>query len=114
MSEENVENTQSAEELFESLNGFDEITINNAFGSDVAVLAENQPTTFLRALIFVAERRAGKPDSAAYKASMEMTTKDVAGRFTDDSDEIFEEDTESGKDESQPGPEPVTSLPSAS
>jgi hypothetical protein len=95
--------TMGANELTDTLNGYDELAISKAFGEDISQV-KARPLMFLRALAFVDFRRQGIKDGAAYKAAMELLSKDLADHFPDDPDELDPEDpvTESGKDESPP------------
>lgn len=76
----------SADDMFMSLTGFDELAIKKAFGSDVFTLRE-EPGMFLRALVFVWARREGKTDVEAKNAAMEMAFSDVQGTFPKNEDE---------------------------
>lgn len=89
-------------EVMESLNGFDEIAIEQAFGAPITDLLETKPTTGARALLFVIRRRDGMKDNEARKAVMEMRLGDVQGYFVDDEDEDLEPVTESGKGDELP------------
>jgi len=90
----------SAEETFESLTGFDEIAISQAFKADVSDLAQNRATTFTRALYFVLLRRDGKSDTDAKKTALETRLGDVLDNFADEDDvDPSEPDSESGKDD---------------
>lgn len=62
----------TANGMFESLNGFDEIAIKKEFRFDVYTLAKEDKAAFMRALIFVDQRRDGLKDSEAYKAAMDL------------------------------------------
>lgn len=88
----------TTEEMFESLTGFDEIAISNHFGGEVMDLSENKPMTFIRALVFVQERRNGSKDSDAKQKAMELTVKEITNYFTEDDEPMPEEPvTDSGK-----------------
>lgn len=91
--------TRTANDMFESLTGFDEIAIAAHFGRKVTALAadaqkdaENpDPFTFLRALIFVDKKRTeGLNDPDAYKTTQGLTLADVQSYFGDDEDEAAE------------------------
>lgn len=94
----------TADEMFESLNGFDEIAIANAFGAEVTELAEKRPIGFVRALVFVDLRRKGSKDAEARSKALTMTVKEIETYFPEDEEEPMPDDpiTESGKDDSQP------------
>lgn len=76
---------KSVEEMVESLNGFDEIAIERAFG-EVISLGKDKPMTLLRALVFTAHRREGLPDKDAKQAAMEATIRDLNDYFRPDED----------------------------
>lgn len=99
---------QTAEEAFDSLTGFDELAIAAQFGRTVTQLAEQDPTMFGRALVFVVKRRDGASDGEAKDAAFEMTLKDLNENFF-----ATPSDDESGKDK-QPEESPATSLSSVS
>lgn len=91
----------TANDMFESLTGFDEIAIASYFGDRVTVLAKRaqpdaedlDPFTFLRALIFVDKRRnAGLNDPDAYKAVQGLSIAETQDYFADkDEDEAGKE-----------------------
>lgn len=98
---------QTAEELMESLCGYDFIAIAHNFGDTIANLAEKDPAMMLLALVFIAKRRQGATDDDARNAAMAMPFKEVTAFFAETTEE------ESGKDES-PETSPATSLSSVS
>lgn len=73
----------TADEMIESLTGFEEIAIAKAFGGEVFDLAQTKQTTFLRALVFVQAKREGMKDSDAKQYALGLTLKDVNARFSD-------------------------------
>jgi hypothetical protein len=95
---------QTAEEVFDSLTGFDEMAITQHFGKTINDLA-GDPTMFGRALAFVVERRGGASDDEARTTVLGMALKDVTGYFAEETDA-------SGKDEPSPESPQVTSPPS--
>jgi hypothetical protein len=102
---------KTANEVFESLNGFDEIAIKVQFGQTVNELAgPAEAVTFLRALIFTEHRRAGMKDHPAWEAAMNMRVGDVRDYFADDDEDRIPDQpvTDSGKGDSQPESEPTT------
>lgn len=107
--------TMTAEEVFDSLTGFDEIAIAQKFGREVTELAEKSPTTWIRAMVFTVMRREGLSDVDAKQAALELTLAQTQEFFADD-DEVTPDEpvTESGKDVDLPGEWPKTSQPSAS
>lgn len=83
----------TAEEMLESLTGFDEIAIKQQFGAEVADLANNQPTMFLRSLVAVhVKRQDGLPDAAAKQRAMELTLKQAQEYFLQSEGEDGSED----------------------
>ena len=99
--------TQTAEEVFDSLTGFDEIAISQHFGRTVSDLGSQDQSMFGRALVFVVKRREGANDDDARNAALGLTLTDLVGFFAEASEE-------SGKDETRPEPQPGTSLSSVS
>lgn len=97
MSDDMTAEQLTAEELAESLTGYDEIAIAKAFGEDIYEMA---PAKSMRALAFVAVRRTGGTDAEAKDAVMGMSIKDVKESFADAEDEVMpdEPSSESGKD----------------
>ena len=93
----------TAEEMFESLNGFDELAIAKWFDASPLELGG---TTLGRSLVFVVKRREGMTDVEAHAAAMSLAIRDLTGFFVD-------EDGESGKDEPQSEPLPDDSQSSA-
>lgn len=89
----------SANALAETLNGFDEIAISKAFGEDISEL-RSKPFSFLRALIFIEQKRNGSKDAIAYKAAMEVRTVELDEYFPDDPEEVDPDEpvTDEGKD----------------
>lgn len=92
----------TADEVVDSLTGFDEIAIRNAFGMDILKSGEDQPATMLRSLAFVLNRREGMTDSDAKNAALSMTLGEVNALFEEDEDEAVPDDpsTPLGKDDS--------------
>lgn len=94
--------TTSADDLFMSLNGFDEIGIAKAFDADVFAL-KKKPFMFLRALVFVDQKRNGANHEEAKKAALLLTIDELNDYFPEHEDEVMpdEPETEAGKDDSQ-------------
>lgn len=93
---------QTADEMFLSLNGFDEIAIAKSFGSQLHTLhpeAGGSPFLYLRALAFVDLRRQDVSDRDAYKRAMELSVSDANDYFADADPELDPDDpdTEAGK-----------------
>lgn len=74
----------TANEVFNSLNGYDEIAIKKEFRADVYTLAKEDRAAFMRALIFTVHRRDGAKDSDAYKAAMELLQSVTTDYFSDE------------------------------
>lgn len=72
---------QTAEEVFDSVTGFDEIAIAQQFGRTVGELAEKDQSMFGRALVFVVKRRDGASDGDAYQAALGMSVKELTSSF---------------------------------
>lgn len=76
-----------AGDFFLSLTGFDEIAITREFGEDISRLVPDKngegghPFGFLRALVFVHQRREGLKDREAYKAAQEIPIRDLQSYF---------------------------------
>jgi hypothetical protein len=106
---------ETADDFFETLNGFDEIAIKKAFGKPPIELSDDDKMAFGRSLIFVAERRAGKTDTEALKAARTYTFGEVTDYFADDVEPMPEEPvTEQGKGAGEPETQTSSSPPSAS
>lgn len=105
----------TADEMFDSLTGFDEIAIAKAFDLEITGLAQHKPTLFLRALVFVDRRRAGADDKTAKQASLELPLGQVHDYFVEDPEDPDPEDPDSevGKDGSAP-PDEQNCEPSSS
>ena len=76
---------KSMGEVFESLNGFDEIAIERAFGQDISTL-KDKPTLAMRALFFTEKRREGLSDKDAKQAAMESALSELTDYFRPDED----------------------------
>ena len=75
----------NADEVVRSLNGFEDIAIEKAFGVALLKMDEMRAS---RALLFILKRRDGANDFDAYKGAMEVTFGDLMDTFeTDDDDE---------------------------
>lgn len=92
----------SGAEMVQSLTGFDEIAIEQAFNKPLDQLA-NSNTMLARALVFVDLRREGRNDGQARKDAMGMSIREVLAYFPDDEDEVMPEEpvTEQGKEPSE-------------
>lgn len=105
MSEQQQEQDRpSMEEFVESLTGFEEIGIEEAFGQGIVQLLETKATMAARALIFVDRKRSGLKAQEARKAALEMRLGDVQDYFVDEQPEVDEENpvTAEGKDDGLP------------
>lgn len=84
--------TKTANDVTISLNGFDEIAIAQRFGEEWTALHEKRSYRFIRALIFVEERRNGSKDADAFKTAMNLTTLEVGEYFVEEPAEDPESD----------------------
>lgn len=92
----------SANDLFESLTGFDEIAIEKAFGEPLHTLRQ-RPFTFVRALVFIDQKRTGLKDPEAKQAALALPMRDLNDYFpAPEPAELDpdEPDTDAGKDAS--------------
>lgn len=81
-----------AEDMFKSLNGFEQIAIEQHFKARVKTIADDE-FALMRALLFVAEKRTGMADGDAFRNVMLMRLDDVTGRFLQPSgDDLDDED----------------------
>lgn len=83
---ENTTTKATANEVFESLTGYEEIAVEKRFGAGVETLADGKPLRLLRALAFVQIKREGSDDAKAYDAAMNLTLAEAQNRFEDDRD----------------------------
>lgn len=84
--------TLTANEVSESLTGFDEIAIKQQFGGTIRTLTQEDPTQYMRALVFVLERRGGKKDAEAYHVAQSMSLIEVKDRLPqEDANADFDE-----------------------
>jgi hypothetical protein len=100
-------------EVIESMTGREENLVAETFGINPYAEDENgnsllPGSMFLRALVFICERRNGKTDAEAYDAAMDLPQKSLLTYFAPDGDE------ESGKESDSSEPQPENSQPSAS
>lgn len=81
--------TQTLEELAESLNGWEELAVQQKFGFQIDDF-EEQGTLGIRALAFVEFKREGAKDPAAYKSAMDLTLRELIDRYPEmkDDDEV--------------------------
>lgn len=70
---------KSAGQFFDTLTGFDEIAIKREFGAPITDLSKKEPTTWMRALVFIHRKRAGEPDPK--QAALAMTLGEVQAYF---------------------------------
>lgn len=105
----------TADEFFESLNGFDEIAVAKAFGDKPIALSKSDPMWFARSLVFVAKRREQLSDPDAKKYAMESTVKEINAFFREDEETDPENPvTPGGKELLSADPSPTISPGSAS
>lgn len=93
---------QTFNEMLESLTGYEEIAIREAFGASISDLLEAAYTTAGRAMVLVDAQRKGQSAKDAKKTALSMTIKQVNDFFAADEEEVFEHEpvTEQGKDDS--------------
>jgi hypothetical protein len=104
-----MSSTQTADEMFNSLNGFDELAIAKHFNAPLEQLVPTEdkvtgkksgsPFLFQRALAFIDLRRHDVADRDAFKQAMELSIEDANGYFADPVPEADPDDpdTEAGK-----------------
>lgn len=92
----------TADEVFDSLTGHDEMAIGQHFGRVIGDLLVSDASMYARALIFVLKRRDGDSDDDARTVVLDMPMSEVMAYFA------TEEAAEVGKDErpSAKPPEP--------
>lgn len=83
----------TAAEMYDSLNGYDELAVKKSFGTAPLALAQADSIEFARALVFVAERRNGASDSDAKSRALNLTNGELTKYFReeDGSDPLGEE-----------------------
>ncbi len=82
-----------ADVLAKSIDGFEQLAIRRHFREKLETLADDS-TMFMRALLFVLERRdrGGKGDAEAYEAVMRLSLETVVGRFKPEDEALDEQD----------------------
>lgn len=98
---------KTADELFGTLTGFDELAIAKHFHTPVQSLIPDpddrrggpSPWVYFRALVFIDLRRGGTKDADAYKQAMELSVRDAQEYFADPTPDMDAEDpdTDLGK-----------------
>jgi len=68
------------EQLLRSLNGFEQIAVEQHFRTKLKVIADDG-IALMRPLLFVVEKRGGMPDADAFRKVMMMPLEDVNDRF---------------------------------
>lgn len=97
----------TADEMFESMTGYDEKAVTEAFGAPIATLARNDELQMVRALVFVDKRRQGVKGRHALEAAQALTIAEVDNYFAKDADPMPDDPTtDSGKGDSSPESEP--------
>jgi hypothetical protein len=90
----------TAEEMSNSLTGFDEIAIEKHMEMDIYMDAETKPVKALRSLVFIAKTREGLTAPDARQAALEMSMSQVNDFFAEDDEPNPDEPvTEAGKDD---------------
>lgn len=90
-------------EFFLSLTGYDEIAISKAFDADVQQL-RTEPFRFLRALVFVHQRREGLKDREAYVAAQELPIGQLQDYFAEEPPAEMDPDTPDTPAGKEPSP----------
>jgi hypothetical protein len=103
----------TASEVFESMTGYEEIAISEAFGVNPNDYDEEGNSRLVgtllgRALVFLHERREGKSDAEARDIAMSLTMPSLIDYF------LPEGDDEAGKEQAPSEPQPESSPTSAS
>jgi len=80
-----------SEALFRSINGFEQIAVEQHFRTKIEVIA-NDAFTLMRALLFVVEKRDGMADGDAFRNVMLLRLDDVTSRFEQPGDAAGEDD----------------------
>ena len=107
MSEQSTPQTDlTASEVAQSINGFDEIAIVNAFGFDPADLDQDKTSDqfrLLRSLVFIDRRRKGDKHREALDYALGVLRTDLPKYFAPEpeDDHPHDPDSDAGKD-SQP------------
>lgn len=89
-----MSSTLTADEVFNSVTGFDEIAIAKHFGQQFHQIIPNKetgtgaPFGFLRVLAFVELRHGGMNDRDAYKQAMDLSVAEANGYFAEPEHEI--------------------------
>lgn len=91
MNETETPDLLDADAVAKSINGFDQIAIRQVFRERLDQLASDS-TMFMRALLFVLERRGGRSDPDAFRDVMTMPLDDVVERFADAGSDTDPED----------------------
>lgn len=82
----------TADDILESITGFEEVAVEKAFGADPIELAQgNKFMKFTRALVFVVKKREGLNDVQARQAAMEMPLSVLQDFFAEATDDVEEE-----------------------
>ena len=84
----------TANEMLESLTGYDEMAISTHFGAEALELAEKKPTMLARALAFVHMTRpdgGGMDAKTAKKEAMGLTIRQANDYFLESDDEPMPE-----------------------
>lgn len=93
-----VTDRPSPEEMFDSLNGFEEIAITTTYGHPVAWLAKNDETQFLRALIMIHHKRTARVgDGAARAYAQNLPLGEVRSYFPNSTEDVTPEAPETAE-----------------
>ena len=81
---------ETAQQVYDSANGFDEIAVKKAFGTSLLSLKDD-PMTFGRALAFIVAKRGGKNDMEAKQAVLGLSNARLSDYFAAPAEESTEE-----------------------
>lgn len=94
--------TYTFAEMFESLDGFEEIAVEDRLGMPITDLAEKYPMRLTRGLIYIELMRSGTAKADAWKQAMALTLGGVKDWFSEEPVDVLpdEPDSEAGKEPS--------------
>lgn len=94
MSTEVEKSEMSADEMFETLTGIEEMAIASHFGGEITELAERRPLAFVRALVFVdlCRRDSALKHREVFTQVQQLPLKAVNGHFAESANEPMPED----------------------
>lgn len=88
------------DDFFNSLNGYDEDAIENAFGQVITKLLQKSGSAYLRGLIYIERQRAGLKAAEAKKFAQGLRYSELRDYFAEDEERLPDEPTTNqGKDD---------------